>query len=129
MTEAYDLDFAAAVRGAAIGDPAGLAEILRSDRPLGSGERALLADLVEGVISRPHGGQPVGLWSPEVVTAVKRYWELLKAGKVPKAARSIAADEAGRSDTWLRGWIAEYDKRVKALPKTDAKILNERYGD
>lgn len=128
MTETYDTDFAAAVMQAATGDGAALAAILLSDRPLGAGERALLAELVEGELSRPHGRQPVGLWSPEVVAAVKRYRELVKAGKVRKAALSIAAEEAERSETWLRGWISDFDERTKDLKDADAKILNKRYG-
>lgn len=128
MTEAFDTDFAAAVRRAAMGDGAALAAILLSDRPLGTGEREQLAQLVEGEISRSHGRQPVGLWSPEVAAAILRYRELLKAGKVRKAALSITAEEAERSEKWLRGWISDFNKRIKNLPETDAKLLNDRYG-
>lgn len=115
MTEAYDLDFAAAVMQAAMGDGATLAAILRSDRPLGVSERALLAELVEGELSRPHGRQPLGPGHPKVVSAVAEYRAAIKAGEMKKNAAADVAARAGVSLSTIRQWDKITRRRTEAL--------------
>lgn len=115
MTEAYDLDFAAAVMQAAMGDPAELAGLLRSDRPLGAGERELLAELVAGELSRPHGRQPLGPGHPKVVSAVAEYRAALKAGEMEKNAATDVAARAGVSLSTIRQWDKLTRRRMEAL--------------
>lgn len=87
---AVDLDFKHAVFAAARRkDAARLVEFLRGERPIGRGERDMLADLVAGNLARPRGN-PIGLKHADVARraqAVARVAEIKKDRKAKGLSR------------------------------------------
>lgn len=117
MTEIYDTDFAAAVMQAATGDGAALAAILLSDRPLGAGERALLAELVSEERGRLQGRPDRPAGDSAVVAAVADYRAAIKAGEMEKNAAPDAAKKYGVSANTIRAWDRAVREREAALLK------------
>lgn len=108
MANGCDTDFRDAVLAAATGWKRGddLAEMLRSDRPLGEGERELLAMLVEGSLNRKRGKRS------EYSAALRNWIALFYIERLEACEKSdsIAADlkdlfgvERGN----LLGWVRE----------------------
>ena len=115
MYKIRDAEFSNAVWAAANGHPAPLSEWLRSDRPLGPGEREFLAELIEGELKRPRGKPAFGAGHTRVVEAVAHYRELIAAGELQKRALGAAADRAKVNESTVRRWRAMVEEREEAI--------------
>jgi hypothetical protein len=103
MTDEYDKKFADAVRRAAQGHPTPLAEWLRSDKPIGTGERDLLAMLIEGELARPAGRPSFGPGAPHIAAAVL-FYRHRKEIFGEEAAAAEVAESINRSKSTIREW-------------------------
>lgn len=128
-SEAADVEFSRVVRTAAItGDAAELANLLRSDRPLGSAERELLAALVMGQLKagrgKPESGrrERIRQWK-----AVRKYRAALDRGELEKnVAVDVAAKEAVSVST-LRSWVTSINQAEQRMQ--DLGLANWRFSD
>lgn len=121
MADAYDAEFGHAVRAAANGDGARLAEILRSDVPIATGERELLAMLVSGELN-PRPGKRSKYPMPDQREAAAEYLHRTKLGEKGEA---VAADLAARNrcdESTIKAWVAELRSGLKSAPDPDAAL-------
>ena len=107
MSAAFDMAFADAVRQAAQGDGRGLRDWLLSDKPIGPGERALMADFLcpdpmPQKVGRKSGKFKVDLNGRRA--AILDYRQRMEAGEAEKSAAAAAAAAADVSVRTLRDW-------------------------
>ncbi|MEG9268307.1 hypothetical protein [Qipengyuania sp. Mu-71] len=119
MADAYDKKFADAVRRAAQGHPTPLAELLRSDVQMGTGERDLLALLIEGELARPAGRPAVGPGAPHIAAAILLYRNR-KETFGEEAAAAEVANSMGRSKSTIREWDKMTREREAEIRKHSA---------
>lgn len=115
MTTTTDTRFSDAVYAAAQGrQPDELAALLRSDLPLGAGEREMLAQLVEGALQRP-ANRPRGK-SHKADIQVAAGVEYLTRTENGEKAASVEAELCERYAVkrgTLLSWVAELRKSVE----------------
>lgn len=114
--EAVDLEFSNAVRNAAAGNAESLAEMLRSDLPLGPGERSILADLISGKLAMSMGRPQKGIGNAQIVEVVERYRKLRLNTKEEVAALETAVS-TGFSKSTIRRWYKDTIEREKLTAK------------
>lgn len=120
-----DVDFADSVRRAALANGpaeqevfgADLALLLRSDRPLGRGERAMLAELVTGQLAKYRGRPQVSIEQKRKI--VRRVQELRNKPMQEKAAVGQTAAEFDMSATTVREYCRENRKFDEAVRKAE----------
>ena len=91
-----------------------LADYLRSDAPLGPGERDLLAEMVAGEWRRRAGGSRAALSPDKKQEAVRRLRSLVDGGMKKEAAKLQVAGEFGISRTTLEEIESESIERERA---------------
>jgi len=96
---------------------AALAEYLLSDRPLGSGERELLAELVTGIWRAPAGRSQILPGQKRVVEVVGALREAIDAGLPKEAAKIKVANDFGLS----RGTVENYERMTIEREKIQEK--------
>lgn len=123
MSGSYSVDFATAVRLASRGDGKELAKLLRSDMPLGAGERDLLASLVEGDLDKQVGRPTLGIGAPEIAAAVL-YYRQQKELFGEESAATDTANLIGKSRSTIREWARltrEREAEIARLTKLPRK--------
>ncbi|MER9856267.1 MULTISPECIES: hypothetical protein [unclassified Mesorhizobium] len=123
MSGPYEMSFANAVRKAVIGDATALKALLQSDAELGQSERALLADLIDELASRPQvqgRGRPKGdrFDGNTQRQAVQRYRSLVASGEAAKNAAIDVANSLNVSKSTLLAWnteISTIEQQMKQL--------------
>lgn len=86
-----------------------LAEFLRSNNPIGAGERELLAQLVLGEWRKMAGRPEITASTPQVIKVVERLRELINQGWQKEAAKEQAAKEFKIS----LATVENYDRMIR----------------
>lgn len=107
--------FVAAKNGNPEEDGEPLAAFLRSEAPLGPGERELLAQLVLGDWRQRPGAKPVTASHPKVREAVSRLRELVDKGWKKEAAKVQVSKELKIGRSVVESYERKVIKREKAI--------------
>lgn len=116
MRAAYDARFRDAVYAARDGQPGALVEWLRSDTPLGVGERDLLAALVAGALNRRAGAPGGGKVKPAVMRAAcVEYLQRRENGEAAKKSKGEICERLGIGTSTFDSRLQEWKATVKRL--------------